>query len=688
MMRFSSILLAMLMSIGTPGVAPAGQTMTSFGSERDLARFLSKVTQTQRRERQRVEREDKRRARSTEKQLARLEKERERLQRQKDKLGPERYARELAKLDRKEDEVVRLGMGALTETVSVAASSAPSPVLNAQESGVDEGGLVKRHGDHLVILRRGRLFTVAIADNDLRPIAAIDAFDPRIDLKAEGSTWYDELLISGDTAVVLGYSYDRGGSEIGLFDIDASGGLRHRATYHLKSSDYYSAENYASRLIGTTLVIYTSSWFDGNAKPPRGLPTLRKWSPSATDGQFTRIASSHRVYQPVQRLNMADGVILHTVTTCDLAQMELTCEASVVMGGWQRAFYVSRTAVYVWAGDGWQQSWQQPRPSESMIYRIPIDGAPPSALRVRGTPINQFSFLESDNQYLNVVVSGARDAATQTPSLSTEGADLSLLRVSLDRLADGSTSAPSSSYRPLGRCRGGAVENRFIGPHLLVGCAPVVSDKPAGDSTVDIVRWAGQESTRLDVPMFVNRIEPMGEHALIVGPPSGSWDDLRFATIRLDDASTMVDTFTFSGTAESEIRSHAFAYFSENATDGMLALPVGSAASGDGGTGTNGTNGTNDEGSASIVFMRSRSLALTDAGLLASTLGTVDDACRASCVDWYGGSRPLFVGDRIFALLGYEIVEGTMIGGRMMEQRRASFAPPATPAATLIGGHP
>ena len=133
--------------------------------------------------------------------------------------------------------------------------------------------------------------------------------------------------------MVLGYSYDRGGSEIGLFDIDASGGLRHRATYHLKSSDYYSAENYASRLIGTTLVIYTSSWFDSNPEHPRGLPTLRKWDPSATDGQFTRIASSHRVYQPVQRLNMIDGVVLHTVTTCDLARAEFVCEASVVMGG-------------------------------------------------------------------------------------------------------------------------------------------------------------------------------------------------------------------------------------------------------------------------------------------------------------------------------------------------------------------
>src|SRR5262245_50774483 len=38
-------------------------------------------------------------------------------------------------------------------------------VTNVQHAGVDEGGIVKVHGDHLVVLRRGRLFTVRIGDN-------------------------------------------------------------------------------------------------------------------------------------------------------------------------------------------------------------------------------------------------------------------------------------------------------------------------------------------------------------------------------------------------------------------------------------------------------------------------------------------------------------------------------------------
>jgi hypothetical protein len=52
-----------------------------------------------------------------------------------------------------------------------------------------------------------------------------------------------------------------------------------------------------------------------------------------------------------------------------------------------------------------------------------------------------------------------------------------------------------------------------------------------------------------------------------------------------------------------------------------------------------------------------------------------DDACRASCVDWYGNARPLFVRGRLLALLGYELVEGTIDQGHIQEIRRISYAP-------------
>ena len=67
-----------------------------------------------------------------------------------------------------------------TAATTMAAKSAPADdkesVTNVQHAGVDEGGIVKLHGDHLVMLRRGLLFTVAIGDGALKPISTADAF--------------------------------------------------------------------------------------------------------------------------------------------------------------------------------------------------------------------------------------------------------------------------------------------------------------------------------------------------------------------------------------------------------------------------------------------------------------------------------------------------------------------------------
>jgi len=54
-------------------------------------------------------------------------------------------------------------------------------ITNTQHAGVDEGGIVKVHGDYLVVLRRGRLFTISIHDRELRPVAIVDAYPPGAD---------------------------------------------------------------------------------------------------------------------------------------------------------------------------------------------------------------------------------------------------------------------------------------------------------------------------------------------------------------------------------------------------------------------------------------------------------------------------------------------------------------------------
>ncbi|MCL2022499.1 MAG: beta-propeller domain-containing protein [Betaproteobacteria bacterium] len=147
----------------------------------------------------------------------------------------------------------------MTAAPAAPAAEAAEPsesVTNVQTAGVDEGGIVKVYKNHLVILRRGRLFTVRIGGDSLQPVDMRDAFAPGSDGRG---AWYDEMLISGDTVVVIGYSYGKGGTEVGLFGIDNDGHLTYRATYVLRSNDYYSSRNYASRLIGNTLIFYSTS---------------------------------------------------------------------------------------------------------------------------------------------------------------------------------------------------------------------------------------------------------------------------------------------------------------------------------------------------------------------------------------------------------------------------------------------
>ena len=212
-----------------------------------------------------------------------------------------------------------------------------------------KAGFVKVHGDHLVVLRRGRLFTVAIGDGLLRPISTANAFGSDIDPRG---TWYDEMLISEDTIAVIGYSYERGGTEIGLFKIDERGKLSYQFTHHLRSNDYYSSRNYASRLVDNRLIFYTPAYLSPGAEDPSlSFPAVRKWHRGAKDTEFKRIVSATHVYRPEYEINSPYGLALHTVTICDLANGGFDCKATGVVGPSGRVFYVSPQAVYVWMSD-------------------------------------------------------------------------------------------------------------------------------------------------------------------------------------------------------------------------------------------------------------------------------------------------------------------------------------------------
>ena len=549
---------------------------------------------------------------------------------------------------RSKEEIAACSESVTFETINVAAAGGVESITNNQHAGVDEGGIVKRQGDVLVILRRGRLFTLAIAGGQLEALDVADAFGPgNGDVEPDGS-WYDELLVWEHTIVVIGFSYARGGVEIGLFDLAPTGDLQYRATYHLRSDDYYSGTNYASRLIGDRLVLFSSFTLPDNPAPDAWLPAMREWRAGAATGTFEGIAPITRVFRSVAPLG-ADPVV-HTLISCSLSAPVLTCEATVLLGDHLTVYYASPTAAYAWT-----TAWAGERPSRSLLYRIPFDDAPPSAIRVRGAPADQLAFFEDGHDHLNIVIRDAND-------------EVKLLRLPLSSFSDGGAAAPTEYYRSIGRRLGPGLTTRFVGPYVLVGGQSWghVEEDPR---TVVITRWAGESKFSVRLKHDAQRIEAMGANAVIVGSAERG---LRMTAIRLGGRPTVAGTLVEQGAFQSEDRSHGFFYREDTSDTGLFGLPIL----------TMNTRTDTDfrHESARILFVRNHDLTFASQGTLeASPDQPLEDHCRVSCLDWYGNARPIFVGDRVFALLGYEIVEGRLTDGALQEVRRLRFTP-RTPA--------
>jgi len=578
------------------------------------------------------------------------------------------YLREFAKKQRREAKHRELYASAPAKTVNGlsvgGAADDKESITSVQHAGVDEGGIVKLRGNYLVVLRRGRLFTVSIADGSLKPVSSLNAFGP--DINPRG-TWYDEMLVSDDTVAVIGYSYERGGTEVGLFQIDPAGRLTYRSTYHLRSNDYYSSRNYASRLIGSKLIFYTPLYLNPFAEDPsQAFPAVRKWHKGATPSEFHRIVSAAQIYRPEHPFDASYGLALHTVTICDLSGGDFDCKATSVIGPAGRVFYVSPESVYIWVND-WVRQGEGMR-SQSMVYRMPLDGSGPSALNVSGSPVDQFSFLESEDGHLNVLVRSDTAGDGMWGSEVAAG-DVALMRVPLTSFSDGSAVVPRSQYRNLPKPSGYTFQNRFVGDYLLYGTGSGWGyPQKSTHSRLYAVRWGDGALHELSLAHGTDRIEQMGSDAVVVGTDGR---DLHFTAVRLGKTPEAADDFARRGVSQGELRSQGFFYKPETRDSGMLGLPISLPA-------RPGYLHLIDN-SAAILFLRNDSLHFEEAGELAARPERAkDDGCRASCVDWYGNARPLFVHGRFIALLGYELVEGTLDGGQMREMRRISYEPRAS----------
>jgi hypothetical protein len=545
--------------------------------------------------------------------------------------------------------------------VSAPAPSSAESITNNQEAGVDEGGIVKAAGEYLLVLRRGRLFTVRVGDQDLQPVSMIDVEPPG---SGEG-TWFDEMLVSDDTVVVVGYSYRVSATQLCVFGLDPAGGLDRRGVFYLRSNDYYSSRNYASRLVDGQLLFYMPHAISGYEVGPDGRVSISGDLPAygAADGHgadWGQLITSSEVFIPSEQPRQPT---LHTVVSCDLRSPQLRCRARGVIGGFGRTFYVSRTAVYVWITDGIYGGDDGRTPAA--VYRLPLDGSTPGALRAWGAPIDQFSFSEGDDGYLNVLVRGQGGGDWMgNPERSSGG--LALARFPIASFSSFVVPerplvlvpADPGSYTPLPLDQGAGYgfQNRFVGGAVLYAAGEYgfFNGHPSTRLYVHPVTEQG-ETTVLELGHAVERIEALGDDAVAIGEGELG---LQFTSIALGPAPAAAATFALPGASQGETRSHGFYYREEADDQGIVGLPVRF----DGWRWSNLTRT-----SAEVLFLDVEQLRLSEIGALVAHDDRVDDECRVSCVDWYGNSRPIFYRGRIFALMGYELVEGVVRNQHMLE---------------------
>jgi hypothetical protein len=551
-----------------------------------------------------------------------------------------------------------------------AATNAQQSITNNQEQGIDEGDIIKVRGDDLIILRRGRLFSVRIERSRFVARSVISAAPPGVG----PASWYDEMLVEGNTVLVLGYGYERRATEVNRFNLSAEGTLTYRDTILLRSGDYYSSRNYATRIVGRKLVMYAPVPLLGHEMREGRyvqVPQMPGWR--TLDGEWQNGADWSQIYRPVRRMGYSP--ILHTVHTCDLSGPQMRCASKGVVGSHARTFYVSRRGVYLWVNaspsdpDPFARTdedmYRQLDPSNTgaVVYSFPFDG-PVGAVMTTGGPIDQFSFRERDG-LLEVLVTASGSGDGMWGAEVTNG-DIGLYRFPVSLFNADVPPVPTQNLRHLPRTeQSHMLQNRFVGDYVLYGAGSSWWRANSVERRVLAHNIASDRTQSIPLEHGVDRIEPMDRDAVIVGGDGSN--NLHFSALALDATARTAGHFSRANASQGETRSHGFFYLPTGDRQGMLGLPVRSGEE----------RGYRQlwSGSASVLFLSVNALNFNQLGELAARAPRqgFNDRCVASCMDWYGNARPIFYRGRIFALMGYELVEGTLNNNALRERSRIDY---------------
>ncbi len=553
-----------------------------------------------------------------------------------------------------------------------------SSITNVQTRGVDEGGIVKMIGRFLVVLQDGRLFVV-----DTRP-----GGQPGLQLASRAnvyrdprrSSWYDEMLVSGNRVLVTGYSYVERASEITVFSLADNGALTLETAYYISSNDYYDTENYATRLVNGNLVIYTPLNIAYlNTEAPMTWPLVRRWLRDDDHRAITtagvRLFDARDIHKPVQSTR---APVVHSVSVCPLGGPdrgdELECRTTAFVGASEREFFVSTSDIFLWAsptlygdlagsacGDG---SAALP----ATLYQIGLDAPGLRALHVRGRPDSQLAMDATQAEFR---------ALLDFDNCTSDREQIRYFHTPLSAFSTSPAQAPSRAYTPAPSPQAREYEVRFTDTHVVYGGRASTSSYPPADGeparTARVIALPVARPSapvQLEAPHGVMRIERAGDDIVLTGYRTNA--GLSVSLLDLARQPRIAGTTLLAGRYESENRSHAFNSLMGEDGAGLMGLPTVTASKQAG-------RWVWRSGASDISFIAAdASGALVSAGQLEARPNAVHPGyrCEVSCVDWYGNTRALFIGQRVLGLSGTELIEGAVSGERVLEVRRVNLSAP------------
>jgi hypothetical protein len=574
----------------------------------------------------------------------------------------------------------------------MAAPSNPS-ITNNQMRGVEEGDIVKQIGRFLLVLQDGRIF-VADTRGGADGRRLVLASRTNVYRDPDDEMWYDEMLVFGDRILVTGYSYAHDATELSVFRLDDSGRLERQGVFYISSNDYYSSSNYATRLIGDRLVIYTPFEVSDMAEQTFRWPVVRRWT-QADDEDWEKargrpLFEAAQIYRPVRS---DEDPTVHTVSVCPLASAgadrDLECRTTAFIGPNSAQWYVTGDDAFLWttsrdyysydsqACDAPHDPYEELQPA--LVYRVPVEGAAIGVAGARGVPPDQFSLQSGEGRFRALLKARPRDCEDEPDP----GSRLSYLDLPLAAFAGTLREMPRERYVPLPGVGSHYIANRFTERYLVYGGLgrsrrgySQRSSQPGYVLPVEDPAAVGPRPVR----HTLIRAERAGDDFVLTGYRDES--GLVVTVIGLEGRPRIASQALLEGRYESEGRSHALNSLIEPDGSGLMGLPTIARE-------TWSSRAAWRSTASDLSFLRlDRGRQLQPVGELSRRFdyGSRDDddedgipgyECEVSCIDWYGNSRPIFTDGRIFALTGTELIEGRLGSRRIAEVQRLNIALPA-----------